>query len=273
MELHDAIWREVAIQPHHQQRCENFVQMAALIARTLVGESRRTWRAISISTLIRRFNMWALEEVKKAEKDPEKRKKIKRVRGSKRVELFTIFIKKFRIEVERARSMIDDEQYKKIWDSIATKEVKADAAEKKRLKEEFAESVLKALKFYKAELVSGYDQTAAMGGKLLLSVLSGKNGFEKQIDDEVVARGITTTQGFIDKHGEDVDLNLLGIKEKKEYIKQHETEQNMIANEHITKKDAYDIAKHAIVPYSDSCKAILEAQTTVVNRLEQEGTI
>ena len=81
----EGIWRKVAIHAHHQQRCENYVQMAALIAKTLVGEARRTWRAIAVSTIIRRFNLWALDKVRSEEKDLEKRKKIKRVSGSKRL--------------------------------------------------------------------------------------------------------------------------------------------------------------------------------------------
>ena len=51
--LVDGIWRTISIHAHHQQRCENFVQMSALIARTMVGEARRTWRAIAISATIK----------------------------------------------------------------------------------------------------------------------------------------------------------------------------------------------------------------------------
>lgn len=42
--LIDGIWRHIGIIPHHSQRCENYVQLAALVSKTLVGEARRTWR-------------------------------------------------------------------------------------------------------------------------------------------------------------------------------------------------------------------------------------
>ena len=41
--LLDGIWKDIGIHSHHQQRCENYVQMSALIAKTLVGEARITW--------------------------------------------------------------------------------------------------------------------------------------------------------------------------------------------------------------------------------------
>ena len=36
-----SIWRDISIHSHHQQRCENYVQMAALIAKTLVQSKAR----------------------------------------------------------------------------------------------------------------------------------------------------------------------------------------------------------------------------------------
>ena len=53
----------IAIHSHHQQRCENFVQMLALISKTKVKEARRTQRAIAISLVIRRFNQLSLDRL------------------------------------------------------------------------------------------------------------------------------------------------------------------------------------------------------------------
>ena len=55
--LLNGVWQDIVIHAMHQQRCENFVQMDALIAKTLVGEARRTWLAIAVSTIIRQFNL------------------------------------------------------------------------------------------------------------------------------------------------------------------------------------------------------------------------
>ena len=51
--LLNGVWQDIMPHAMHQQQCENFVQMAALIAKTLVGEARRTWQAIAVSTIIR----------------------------------------------------------------------------------------------------------------------------------------------------------------------------------------------------------------------------
>ena len=55
--LLNGVWQDIVIHAMHQQRCENFVQMAALIAKILVGEARRTWREIAVSTIISRFDL------------------------------------------------------------------------------------------------------------------------------------------------------------------------------------------------------------------------
>ena len=71
------------IHPHHQQRCQNYVQIAALIAKTMVEEARRTQRAICNSTIIRPFNMQAVDELRSKIASEEAKKKITRVSGSK----------------------------------------------------------------------------------------------------------------------------------------------------------------------------------------------
>jgi hypothetical protein len=65
----DSITARIAIHSSHQQRCENHVQLAALASKTNVGEKRRTWRAISISYLIRRFNQLSLNRMRSKESD------------------------------------------------------------------------------------------------------------------------------------------------------------------------------------------------------------
>ena len=37
--LLNGVWQDIVIHAMHQQRCENFVQMAALIAKTLVRDA------------------------------------------------------------------------------------------------------------------------------------------------------------------------------------------------------------------------------------------
>ena len=59
----------------HQQRCENHVQLAALVAATNVGEDRRTWRAIALSCIMRVFNKKAVDAKRVKEPDPKKKSK------------------------------------------------------------------------------------------------------------------------------------------------------------------------------------------------------
>jgi hypothetical protein len=83
--LRCGILRYIGIHAHHQQRCENFVQMAALIAKTRVGEKRRTWRGFCHSVLLRLVKMHSVARRKKEEEDKEKEFKGRRVSGSYRV--------------------------------------------------------------------------------------------------------------------------------------------------------------------------------------------
>ena len=173
--LVNGIWQDIMPHAHHQQRCENYVQMAALIAKTLVKEARRTWRAIAVSTIIRRFNIQAVERKRKTEADPAKRNKITRVEGRYRIEYFSDFVGNFRKEVGRARNQTSDERYKEIVASIAKTDNKVSADEEKAFLSEFERAVKKPTKEYQAELESGYEQTAQMGGRVVLSFLSKAN--------------------------------------------------------------------------------------------------
>ena len=74
-----------------QQRCENHVQLAALVAATNVGEDRRTWRAIALSCIMRVFNKKAVDAKRAKEPDPKKKSKITRIEGAERIEQFADF--------------------------------------------------------------------------------------------------------------------------------------------------------------------------------------
>ena len=100
----DNIATRIAIHSSHQQRCENHVQLAALAAKTHVGEKRRTWRAISISYLIRRFNQLSLNRMRSRETDPAKKAKKRRERNSTRTREFAVFVEEFNDGVDEARN-------------------------------------------------------------------------------------------------------------------------------------------------------------------------
>ena len=99
--LHQAIWNEIAIHACHQQRCENWVQLAALVSKTNVSEVRRTLRAIILSTIIRPFHQWAKDYI--AERSDKKAPR--RVEGAKRAKLLIKYMEKFskRAKAKKAR--------------------------------------------------------------------------------------------------------------------------------------------------------------------------
>ena len=126
----DSILREVSTHAHHKQHCENYVQMSNLVSKTMVREARRTWRAIIVSTIIRRFNQWAVDRADSEFKSNEKKKEMmrkklasdgkpipkkleaiedykpkSRVEGAKRIEYFTIYIRTFMKARRKARNI------------------------------------------------------------------------------------------------------------------------------------------------------------------------
>ena len=92
-----------------KQRCENFVQMAALIAKTRVGEKRRTWRGSCHSGLLRPFNMHSVARRKKEEEVKDKEFKGRRVSGSYRIQYFLDWMRDFVDEAADATKKLDKE--------------------------------------------------------------------------------------------------------------------------------------------------------------------
>ena len=264
--LLDGIWKDIGIHSHHQQRCENYVQMSALIAKTLVGEARRTWRAIALSAVMRPFNQKAVDEKRAAEKDTVKRKKIRRVEGYDRIKFFSTFIDKHLRSVDTARGQISDETYIAIRESIGKKGDKVSAEEQKELEDEFEMSLKEDLKQYTAEQATGYVQTAIMGGTVLLRILTKTNGFENQINCEMIARKIPAGDDFIKQFGEDAVLEEIAIKDKKKYIKLHEAQQSMKKNQHLTLEEVMK-KTNSIQPFSNEMKEILLRQNEILAKV------
>ena len=268
--LLDAIHRSIGIHAHHQQRIENMVQMAALLAKTSVGEIRRTWRAIILSAVIRPCNLWMIAEAQAREKDPEKKKKITRVSEGLRVELLSDYYdNKIKPIIDEARKNISREEYMRIHKSISTTLNKASEVEQKAYLAEIEKALKNAnnLKQLAAEKVSGYEATARVKGKVDLVDLKQKDGFEPHIEAELIARDIFTSERFLTKHkalldqlGEEEIFNNkkggLGFKEKKRLLKENEAEREQRKNPNLPHQEALDIT-NSIKPFSAMMKLIL----------------
>ena len=165
----DSIWQEVSIHAHHQQRCENYVQMSNLVSKTMVREARRTWRAIIVSTIIRRFNQWAVDRADSEFKSNEKKKEMmrkklasdgkpipkkleaiedykpkSRVEGAKRIEYFTIYIRTFIKARRKARNELEEElidQLRVVLQEQPKRQAKTNARRRKRLSLKVSSSI------------------------------------------------------------------------------------------------------------------------------------
>ncbi len=232
--------------------------MAALISKTLVGEKRRTWRAIGVSTIIRRFNMWAVDILRSKVDTQAEKKKIVRVRESKRVSMFAFFISNFMEHVKEAKRHTSAESIIKIYESIEQSNNKSSSKERARIAAGFARDISKAPKSYKAETESGFEKTALMGGKVELRALKKGEGHEPLVDAEITARNIPTDlREFIEEYGENVELNTVPYKDKKQYLKIHEAYRSVQKNPNLSVNDALE-STNAIEPQSDELKQFLE---------------
>ena len=256
--------------------------MAALIAKTLVGEVRRTWRAIAISTIIRRFNQWAVNKLREKESDKTKRDKIKRVSEGKRVAMFSEFMDGFLKDAREARDATTPAEYMMVFKCIEKADKKVSAQELKKLKDGFEKGLQSSAFFnpYAAELVSGYKLTAAMNGSIKFSTLrknkKNKNdpnerpGDEPILNAELEARNVTEQmKDFIEEFGEGVDLKDVLWTKKKYYLKLHEVRENMCGNTMLNQDEAMKKCTE-FKPQSKEAKDLLDLLVNAAKDNEEE---
>lgn len=176
--LKKAVLSEICIHSVHQQCCENYVQLAALISKTNVGEVRRTVRAIIISTIHRIFNKEAMDELKRRVADPEQEEDAKvarRVEGRLRIELLIEYLNAFKTRVQLARLTAGEEACAEILERITGSKFKMSDADRKKKLKKFQENIKKTRTVVKAETAAGVDVTPAMDGGVLLRIITKKN--------------------------------------------------------------------------------------------------
>ncbi len=171
-ELSDAIWNEISIHSNHQQRCENYVQLAALVSQTKVGEVRRTLRAIILSTIIRPFHIWAKEQI--MERNPDRKKPPRRVEGTIRSELLIEFVTRFRQKLKRAKQLMGIDRYEAIRKKLIDRNMKTSARYRNENKEKFMESLENMTRktTKSEEAVGRYDKTVLTEGGISFKLLT-----------------------------------------------------------------------------------------------------
>ncbi|KAK1733485.1 hypothetical protein QTG54_015773 [Skeletonema marinoi] len=171
--LLEAVWNEIAIHACHQQRCENYVQLAALVAKTSVGEVRRTLRAIILSTIIRPFHQWAKQVL--AERNPDKPPP-RRVEGAARGELLVKFMRKFSNKLERAKRLAEERNIdiKAIQQKLVNQSMKTSAHHKNKNMNVLLEALTVGKRnITKSEEAAGYiDKPVIMSDGITITFLS-----------------------------------------------------------------------------------------------------
>ena len=175
--LRDAIWNEIAIHSTHQQRCENYVQLAALVSRTNVGEVRRTQRAIILSTIIRPFHMWAKKVLVERHPDKYDKKPPRRVEGHERGELLIKYMLKFSKKLARAKRALGKQRYDEIKEKLMDSQQKTSATYRNEQTMSFKESLENNVRrITKSEEAAGrYDKTIFTEGGISFKLLTMSN--------------------------------------------------------------------------------------------------
>ncbi len=191
----------ISIHANHQQRCENYVQLCGLLAKTGVGEVRRTCRAIMNSVINRRFSLWALQKTNKRRSDAGE-KTIKRLQGYEKIVLFAEFNKEFFKKVNKA-VLGSEKLWKDIRGRLETTSEKASELEQAERLKKFNKCSLEKPKYLQAQRPMGIELTARTANAVSLRVLVGVNNsylkrarftIENIVDDELKVRDITLPQ-------------------------------------------------------------------------------
>ena len=248
-----------------------------MIARTSVGEERRTWRAIAISATIRRFNIWALDIMRSKKDHKEKRSKMTRVKDRWRIQYLSQFADEFWKDIREANKdpMFDTEKRKQLRESITKKSNKASTAENEELVENLKKSAAKPVRQLAAEKPGDFTRTTTMGGMVKLSDLSITNGKEEHVNAELMARKILEFEPFIKENGEIDEQTMRGqIKflRKKFFLKEHEANRNLLNGMYENIDDARKNTK-AIRPVSDEVKALLIIYNSNNDNADEEELI
>ena len=255
--LRDAIWSQVSIHAIHQQRCENYVQLSGLISLTGVGEARRSCRALAISSIIRRFNHWGLAQRNK-ELMAEGKQAIKQLQGSPKTRLFLQFLDKFVEEADLARIELGDDVWKDVFNRLEKTDEKASRVERDEALNKFEKDLKQKRKEMAAELPTGIDKTARVGGGIILRILTKSNNFEPHVNAEIRARSIPMSVR------QEASWTLA---EKRGKIRQHEFNRKCTMDPDFTRENTVNDIRY-IVPLSSELRSVevLEKQQSILDR-------
>mgnify|MGYP000432602880 CR=1 FL=1 len=98
-----------------------------------------------------------------------------------------------------------------------------------------------------------------------LKALKKGDGHEPLVDAEINARKITSElEEFIAEYGENAELSTVPYKDKKYYLKVHESKRKITKNQNLSLEDALK-ETNSLIPFSESLKQFLESQFALNN--------
>lgn len=256
------ILRMIAIHSNHQQRCENFVQMAAIICKTSVKELRRTVLAICTSGILRPFNQQSLgREIARGMDRKE--------RGARQIREYCEYVDSYIKDINIARDVLGKDKCTALHKSISTKRNKRSAAEAEAFFNDFSASLTSSkIPFdasYVAENETGYVVTALMGGKIPITSMTKVANRESHINAEIMKRGIPVEEKLVNDILPELKLKYsydenwtkkINIREKQKLLKWHEASLLVLKNTLISLDDAMKQTT-AFTPQSDECIELL----------------
>jgi hypothetical protein len=193
--LHDLIMSEVVLLASHQQRIENYLQMAAHLSQTGIGESRCSWRAICNVAIMQPFNQHALEKAKAKKATAAEKDKVKRVKGRQLLEYLSEYETNFLDDCDAAYAELDEAKTKKIKSELRNKENKASAVQNNATIKKISKTINAKRKNPKGMTKTGIDVPAGVGGAVMMKYIAythmdGKDNANRILRAELKVRKI-----------------------------------------------------------------------------------
>jgi len=225
---------------------------------TGVGEERRSNRAISVSSIIRRFNLWAIDAHNKDRKQQGK-PPIIRLQGASKVQLYLNYLDAYFKTVDKGRKRIGLSNIKKIKERLSSS--KASEKERNAMMKRFAKDMKRRRKINKAELAAGVEKPARVDGGIYLRIMTKKNNFEPLVDTEVLAREIKRVKKKLTSK----QLKELTIAEKRKLLRQDEMS-NIMRDPGRAQMGMKESEVKHIMPVSDSIKNAFDKQQEILDK-------
>lgn len=258
-QLFTQFWKKISIHANHQQRCENYVQLTGLISMTGVGEERRTNRAITVASIIRKFNLWAIGHYNEKLVKEGNKPAVQKLQGSPKVGLYLDYLDKYFKRVDKGRKKLGKANLQNIRTRLSNS--KASKKERDKALKKYAKVLEKQNKLVKAEEAAGVDIQARVDGGILLRIMTKKNNFEDLVDVEILAREITMNKKKVTKK----KLADLTIAEKRKLLRQDEMAK-LLTNAGIAQRGMKEADVKHIIPVSDEMKQnAFDKQQTILD--------